>query len=72
MLHQRRREIVEGNEFIGSLANSARFAFINALAFISYRVGIETSKAFILDVTTNLRGIDSGLNEERFWVNLVN
>ncbi len=65
------RELVERNELVGSLTNSARFAFLNALAFITYRVGPETTKKFILDVTTNLRGIDSGLNEERFWMNLV-
>jgi len=66
------RELVERNELVGSLASSARFAFLNALAFICYRVGSKTTKDFLSDISANLRGIDSGLEEERFWMNLVN
>jgi hypothetical protein len=66
------RDIRNGKEFVEALSFTSRFSFVCALAFVTHRIGEQKTKAFIDDVSTNLRGNGQAENDERFWLNLIN
>lgn len=40
--------------------------------FVTHRIGEQNTKAFIDDISKNLRGNDKAEDEEKFWLNLIN
>lgn len=65
------RDIANGNEFLEALSFTSRFAFVCSLAFVTHRIGEQKTKAFIDDISNNLRGNNQAKDEERFWLNLI-
>lgn len=63
-------DINQQADFLGSLATSGKFAFINALAVASFRLKNGEASKFLRDVDSNMRGLDS--SNIRFWDGLIN
>ncbi|HNE04991.1 MAG TPA: hypothetical protein PLT08_10765, partial [Anaerolineales bacterium] len=53
--------------FMSNLSASAKFASINAIACTEYFIGRNDVKAFIGDLSVNLRGIDIAGPSEKYW-----
>jgi len=65
------RELLHRDEFLRSLAESAKFAFVCALAFARVRLGKDAPGEFIADLSANLRGASAGRDDELFWKDLL-
>ena len=61
------KDLLVDTPFLCNLANTARFSFICALAYVEKLIGKKTTKAFLDDLKVNLRGGTSASSEELFW-----
>lgn len=61
------REDQSYRDFVHNLAVSARFAFINGLAFAERTYGIEYTAHFVNDLNRNFRGKARATDAELFW-----
>jgi hypothetical protein len=64
------RDFLHRDEFLRSLAESSKFAFVCALAFARVRLGKDAPGEFIADLSANLRGARTARADELFWKDL--
>lgn len=57
--------------FLYSLSVSAKFASINAIACVEHYIGRNDTKAFIEDLSVNLRGVDIAKPSEKYWTDFL-
>jgi len=57
--------------FMSNLSVSAKFASINAIACAEYYVGRNDVKAFIEDLSVNLRGVNLAEPQEKYWIEFL-
>ncbi len=64
-------EDVTLDTFLYSLSVSAKFASINAIACAEHCVGRNDVKAFIEDLSVNLRGVEIAVPSEKYWAEFL-
>lgn len=61
------RELSVSPDFIVSLATTARFVTLAALAFAERQIGVESVRNFVADMQANIRGIAQATPDETYW-----
>lgn len=57
--------------FVSNLSVSAKFASINAIACAEHYIGRNDIKAFVEDLSVNLRGVDIAEPSEKYWIEFL-
>jgi hypothetical protein len=61
------RELNASPEFVSSLATTARFATLAALALAERQIGSEAIQSFVRDLGSNIRGVAAATPDETYW-----
>lgn len=61
------RELTASPDFVISLATTARFVTLAALAFAERQIGVESVRNFVADMQSNIRGIAHATPDETYW-----